>query len=116
MAANSNVKTAAEAIADVGAAAKPALEDAVRDVSSAARAQLDTTLNDLADRAERIAQDTLTSLRERAKPYVGDASEHIATAERYLTERVQKQPLTTTLAVLGVGVLVGMVLAGGRNR
>ena len=37
-------------------------------------------------------------------------------AERYLVDRVQKQPLTTTFAALGVGVLVGLILAGGRSR
>ncbi len=96
--------------------AKAALDDAVNDVGVAAKSQIDQTIGDLAERAERVAQETLNNLRERAKPYVGDASEHIATAERYLVERVQKQPLTTTLAVLGVGVLVGLVLAGGRHR
>ena len=96
--------------------AKPALEDAVNDVASAARSHFDQAIGDLADRAERVAQDTLASLRERAKPYMGDASEHIASAERYLVERVQKQPITTTLAVLGVGVLVGLVLSNGRQR
>ena len=45
-----------------------------------------------------------------------DAGDRWAVAERYLVDRVQKQPLTTTFAALGVGVLVGLILAGGRSR
>ncbi len=45
-----------------------------------------------------------------------DVGDRWAVAERYLVDRVQKQPLTTTFAVLGVGVLVGLILAGGRSR
>jgi ElaB/YqjD/DUF883 family membrane-anchored ribosome-binding protein len=99
--------------------AQPALEDTVQAAGSAASAKLDATLDELksqADRAGRAAQDAYDSLRARAQPYVEDAGDRWAVAERYLVDRVQKQPLTTTFAALGVGVLVGLVLAGGRSR
>ena len=67
-------------------------------------------------RASKVAQETLQSLRTHASPYVDDAGERLTTAERYLVEKVQKQPLTSTLAALGIGVLVGLILAGGRSR
>lgn len=98
---------------------QPALEDAVQSVASVANAKLDSTIDDLRERASRVAHDTLDTidtLRSRYRPYVDDAGERLQVAERYIVERVQKQPLTTTLAVLGIGVLVGLVLSSGRSR
>jgi ElaB/YqjD/DUF883 family membrane-anchored ribosome-binding protein len=99
--------------------AQPALDDAVQAAGSAASAQLDSTLEELkghAGRAGRAAQDAYETIRTQAGPYLDDAGDRWAVAERYLVDRVQKQPLTTTFAALGVGVLVGLILAGGRSR
>ena len=98
---------------------QPALDDAVQSAASEASARLDSTLEDIkgqASRAGRAAQDAYDTIRTRAQPYVEDAGDRWAVAERYLVDRVQKQPLTTTFAALGVGVLVGLILAGGRSR
>lgn len=94
--------------------AQPALDDIQQ-----ANAKLDATLEEIrehANRAGRVAQDAYETLRTRAQPYVEDAGDRWAVAERYLVDRVQKQPLTTTFAALGVGVLIGLILAGGRSR
>ncbi len=99
--------------------AQPALDDTVQAAGSAASAKLDSTIEELRDhanRATRVAQDAYEALRDRASPYLDDAGDRWAVAERYLVDRVQKQPLTTTFAALGVGVLVGLILAGGRSR
>ena len=95
--------------------AQPALEDAIQSATGSS-AKMDQALEEFRERAGKVAQETLNTLKSRAEPYVSDAGERLAVAERYIVERVQKQPLTTTLAVLGVGVLVGLVLAsGGRS-
>ena len=94
---------------------QPALDDALQTAS----AKFDSTLEELKDRANRasrVAQDAYDALRNHAGPYIDDAGDRWAVAERYLVDRVQKQPLTTTFAALGVGVLVGLILAGGRSR
>ncbi len=99
--------------------AQPALDDTVQSAGAAASATLDSTIEELRDhanRATRVAQDAYEALRDRAGPYLDDAGDRWAVAERYLVDRVQKQPLTTTFAALGVGVLVGLILAGGRSR
>ena len=99
--------------------AQPALDDSVQAAGSAASAKLDATLEELkghASRASRVAQDAYETIRTQAGPYLDEAGDRWAVAERYLVDRVQKQPLTTTFAALGVGVLVGLILAGGRNR
>ena len=95
---------------------EPALDDNVQANGAAASATLDATIEELRERAAKVAQETLETIRVRAKPYMEDAGEQLEIAERYIVERVQKQPLTTTLAVLGVGVLIGLVLGSGRSR
>jgi ElaB/YqjD/DUF883 family membrane-anchored ribosome-binding protein len=98
--------------------AQPALDDAVQAAGSAASAKLDSTIEELRGHATRIVQDTaeqIDTLRDRYRPYLDEASDRLAVAERYLVDKVQKQPLTTTFAALGVGVLVGLILAGGRR-
>jgi ElaB/YqjD/DUF883 family membrane-anchored ribosome-binding protein len=99
--------------------AQPALDDAVQAAGSAASARLDSTIEELKGRASRVVQeaaDQIDTLRDRYRPYLEEASDRWEVAERYLVDRVQKQPLTTTFAALGVGVLVGLILAGGRRN
>ena len=92
-----------------------ALEDAIQSAANASTAKFDAAINEFRERANRVAQDTLDSLRTHAKPYLAEGADRYADAERYMVERVQKQPLTTTLAVLGVGIVLGLVIAGGRS-
>jgi ElaB/YqjD/DUF883 family membrane-anchored ribosome-binding protein len=73
-------------------------------------------IRELARRAEEAVRERAAQFKERAQAYYDDASEHIETAQRYITERVQERPLTTTLAALGVGFVLGVILAGGRRR
>lgn len=98
MPANSNVQSA--------------LDDA-QSAAAASTARFEQALDELKERAGKVAQETISSLKSRAEPYVSDAGDRLALAERYLVERVQKQPMTTTVAVLGVGVLIGLLLASG---
>ena len=94
--------------------AQPALDD-IKSAASASTAKFEEALEELKERASKVADETIRTIRSRAQPYVSDAGEHLAEAERYIVERVQKQPLTTTLAILGVGVLVGLMLGSGRS-
>ena len=43
-------------------------------------------------------------------------AEHLDEAQKYVTEKVKERPLAAAGAALGVGVLIGMLLAGGRSR
>jgi len=95
-------------------AAQPALDD-MKSAAADSTAKFEQALDEFKERAGKVAQETLATLKTRAEPYMSDAGDRLAVAERYIVERVQKQPLTTTLAVLGVGVLVGLVLASGRS-
>jgi ElaB/YqjD/DUF883 family membrane-anchored ribosome-binding protein len=83
----------------------------------------DRQIRELARRAEEAVRARAEKLREsaedlrgRARDYYEDASEHLDTAQRYVVEKVQERPLASTLAAVGVGVLIGLVLSGGRKR
>lgn len=93
---------------------KPALDDARR-AGEDMRGQLESTLTDLARRAEKAVQEGLDAVKSRAGSYSDTASEGFDTAQKYVTAHVQERPLTTTLAALGVGVVVGFLLSGGRR-
>jgi ElaB/YqjD/DUF883 family membrane-anchored ribosome-binding protein len=92
----------------------PALDEA-RAAGEDARSQFESTLNDLARRAERAVQEGLDTLKSRAGAYSDTAGEQLDSAQRYVTSQVQERPMTTTLAALGVGVIVGFLLSGGRR-
>jgi len=73
------------------------------------------TLRALVDRLEKGVQEALDVAASRGKVYAEGAGEQLETAQKYVTERVQEKPLTATLAALGAGVLIGLLLSG-RNR
>lgn len=73
-------------------------------------------IRELARRAEEAVRERAHQFRERAQDYYDDASEQLDTAQRYITERVQERPLASTLAAVGVGLVLGLLLTGGRRR
>jgi ElaB/YqjD/DUF883 family membrane-anchored ribosome-binding protein len=74
------------------------------------------SLRGLVERLERGLQDVLEIARERSKVYAEGAGEQLETAQKYVTERVQERPLTATAAALGVGLLIGVLLAASSRR
>ncbi|HLI66398.1 MAG TPA: hypothetical protein VKU90_08535 [Caulobacteraceae bacterium] len=72
-------------------------------------------LADLTDRAQKTIQEGLETLRSQARVYADSAGDSIDVAQRYMTERVQERPLTATITAFGVGIVIGILLAGGRR-
>lgn len=94
----------------------------LRDKAEAAEARL----REKAGEAEALLREKGEEVRERAKvyydqarnrsrEYYDDASERIDEAQRYITERVQERPVQSTAIALGVGVVLGLLLAGRRR-
>jgi ElaB/YqjD/DUF883 family membrane-anchored ribosome-binding protein len=79
-------------------------------------AETERSLADLARRAEKAIQEGLAELKDRSRDYADVAGEQFETAQQYVTDRVQERPVASILAAVGVGVLIGFLLAGGRKQ
>ncbi|MBC6983207.1 MULTISPECIES: DUF883 domain-containing protein [unclassified Caulobacter] len=86
------------------------------DDPTAARNGEDTRLRDFAERTERRVRDSADDLRARAQQYYDDGRIRLDEAQTYLVERVKERPIAATLTAVGAGVLIGLLMAGGRRR
>jgi ElaB/YqjD/DUF883 family membrane-anchored ribosome-binding protein len=103
-----------------------AVDYAADEAKTAARAASDTatklaadaqrSFSDAAKRFEQVVQEGVEQLRAQSRAYADTAGQQIDEAQRYVVERVKERPLVATGAALGIGVLVGLLLASGRNR
>lgn len=66
-------------------------------------------------RARDVIGDQVDRWRDRGEEYADVAGEGLETARVFVVERVQERPLTATAAALGVGFLLGVLLAGSRR-
>lgn len=92
-----------------------ATADAVSKIAADVAAQTEQSIAELAKRAEQAIKEGLAELKARSRDYADVAGEQFETAQQYVTDRVQERPITATLAALGVGVLVGYLLAGRKQ-
>ncbi len=89
--------------------------DVASKIAADVAAQTEQSLTELAKRAEQAIKEGLAELKDRSRDYADVAGEQFETAQQYVTDRVQERPITATLAALGVGVLVGYLLAGRKQ-
>jgi ElaB/YqjD/DUF883 family membrane-anchored ribosome-binding protein len=96
----------------------PAEETVDQTAEQAAETLKDTekSLRELIERGERALQQGLETLKAQSRTYADSAGEQLDVAQKYVTERVQERPLISTGAALGLGVLIGFILASGRER
>ena len=88
---------------DVIATSPQAMQDALRNAQK--------TLSDAAKTVEKAVRDGVDTLRAQAKTYTDNPSEHVDKAQQYVVERVKERPLTATLAGLGLGLVIGLLIA-----
>jgi ElaB/YqjD/DUF883 family membrane-anchored ribosome-binding protein len=99
------------------AAAEGAAEHAERsfaeaaDLARAKLAQGRAALREAAMRVERNLHDGVDTVRAQSRAYIDNAGQHMDEAQRYVVDRVRERPVAATLAGLGVGILLGMLLA-----
>jgi ElaB/YqjD/DUF883 family membrane-anchored ribosome-binding protein len=109
------LKTAAKDAEALKDAATTAAKDAEHSFIEAAAAAK-SSLAEAAKRVEKSVAEGLETLRAQSRTYTDTAGQQIDDAQRYVSERVRERPLTATLAGLGVGVLLGLLIAGNRNN
>jgi ElaB/YqjD/DUF883 family membrane-anchored ribosome-binding protein len=83
--------------------------------AEAAAAAIQEALPELRKRAEQVFQERTEVLKGQSREAAAVAGEQLETARTYVVERVQERPFTTTLAVLGAGILLGLLFAGRRR-
>lgn len=91
-------------------AAKVATDTAARISADAQKA-----VADAAKRIEAVVRQGLEQLRTQSRVYADAASEHVDEGARLASEQIRARPLAATGAALGLGVLIGMLLASGRR-
>jgi ElaB/YqjD/DUF883 family membrane-anchored ribosome-binding protein len=96
-----DAKTAANSVAD-----------AATDLAN----QAERSFAEAAKRLEKVVAEGVEQIRAQSRAYTDTAGERLDEAQRYVVERVREKPLMSAGAALGVGVLIGLLLAGGRNR
>lgn len=88
---------------------------AARDSASKLNSEAQRTFADARAKIERAVQDGLEQLRSQSRTYADTAGQSVDEAGRYVSERVRERPLAATGAAVGVGVLIGLLLAAGRR-
>jgi ElaB/YqjD/DUF883 family membrane-anchored ribosome-binding protein len=89
---------------------------AATEAASKLSAEAQRSFAEAAKKFEGVVQEGLEQLRAQTRAYADTAGEQLEEAQRYMVERVRERPLAATGAALGIGVLVGLLLAAGRNR
>ena len=83
--------------------------DAQRIVADAQKSITEAT-----KRLETTVQQGLEQLRAQSRVYADAAGEQLDEAARVASEQIRARPLAATGAALGVGVLIGLLLASRR--
>jgi ElaB/YqjD/DUF883 family membrane-anchored ribosome-binding protein len=105
---SAKVKKAAKAAVDSAAeTAQQRLNDAI-DLA-------DRNFREAAKRIEQAMREGVDQLRTRAGPYGESASQQIDEAQKYVVERIKQRPVVATLTGLGVGLLLGLLMAANRS-
>ncbi len=90
--------------------------NSVTEAASDLASQAERSFAEAAKRLEKVVTEGVEQIRAQSQAYTDTAGERLDEAQRYVVERVREKPLMAAGAALGVGVLLGLLLAGGRNR
>jgi ElaB/YqjD/DUF883 family membrane-anchored ribosome-binding protein len=90
--------------------------NSVSETASKLTTEAQRSFNEAAKRLEKVVTDGLEQFKAQSRTYADSAGQQLDEAQRYMVERVKERPLIATGAALGVGVLIGLLLASGRDR
>jgi ElaB/YqjD/DUF883 family membrane-anchored ribosome-binding protein len=117
-AVKNDLNTLKDDLKTLGAEEKAALREkaSIADARVRAKAaEAEAKLREQADELRVRARGYYDDARVKGREYYDEASERFDEAQRYVTERVQERPIQSTAIALGVGVVLGLLLAGRRR-
>jgi ElaB/YqjD/DUF883 family membrane-anchored ribosome-binding protein len=85
--------------------------DVANDAAARISADAQRAIADAAKRIEAAVQQGIEQVRAQSRVYADVASEQLDEATRVASEQIRARPLASTGAALGIGVLIGMLLA-----
>jgi len=88
--------------------------NAANDTAAKIAADAQKAISEAAKRIEATVQQGLEQLRAQSRVYADVAGEQVDEAARVASEQIRARPLAATGAALGIGVLIGMLLASRR--
>ena len=87
--------------------------DVAADTAAKISADAQKAISDAAKRIEIAVQQGLEQVRSQSRVYADAAGEQLDEASRLASEQIRARPLAATGLALGVGVLIGLLLAPG---
>ena len=90
--------------------------NSVSESASKLSAEAQKSFAEASKKIEKAVADGLEQIRAQSRTYADNAGQHLDEAQRYVVEQVKEKPLIAAGAALGVGVLIGLLLASGRQR
>jgi len=76
----------------------------------------DRSFRDAAKRIEKAVREGVDTIRSQSEPYRENATQQFDDAQKYVVERIKERPLVATLAGIGVGLLLGLLMANSRSE
>jgi ElaB/YqjD/DUF883 family membrane-anchored ribosome-binding protein len=76
----------------------------------------DKALRDAAKRIEKAVREGVETIRAQSGPYRENATQQFDEAQKYVVERIKERPVVATLAGLGVGLLLGLMMASRSDK
>jgi ElaB/YqjD/DUF883 family membrane-anchored ribosome-binding protein len=101
---------------DYAADETKAAVNAATDKAAKLSAEAQRSFADAAKRIEKAVAEGIEQLRAQTRAYSDTAGQQFDEASQYVTERVRERPLAATGAALGIGVLIGLLLASTSRR
>ena len=86
------------------------------DTAAKISADAQKAIADAAKRIEAAVQQGIEQVRAQSRVYADVAGEQLDEASRLASEQIRARPLAATGAALGVGVLIGLLLASASRR
>ena len=113
---STNAKTpAASEVDQAKTALKSAALHAERGFVDAAD-QARERLTEAAHRTETAVREGMETLRAQSRAYADSAGQQFDQAQSYVVAKVKERPVESALVTLGVGVVIGLLLASRGDR